>query len=203
MSRDWKRPSAKYPLALIVLSALLLASCSPAKKTTTNLKTTTEIEEQTTLDREVKTDSAATATSTDALHIRQTASTKTESASDEEVVTTTREYDTDKPVDPSTGVPPLKRETTEIRRKVDAAKQEQTTDQTTYRQQDTTLQANTSQTDSTAIRSNVRGQSEVATQVKTTQKRRLNTIQRVLIVSGLIAVVLGLLWVRRKVKQYL
>ena len=53
-------------------------------------------------------------------HEQTDTETTTELTSNEEVTTTVREYDTDKPTDPVTGTPPLKRETTQTRRKTDA-----------------------------------------------------------------------------------
>jgi hypothetical protein len=104
-------------------------------------------------------------------HDRIDTSTTTEAASDEEIVTTRREYDTDKPIDPATGTPPLKRETTQTRRKVEAERETQTTGQTTDRQLDVVEQQ----------------QAEVVVQADTAEKRGENIIQRVLIAIGVLA----------------
>lgn len=70
----------------------------------------------------------------------------TVSATDEVVITTTKEYDTSKPLDERTGLPPIKRETTELRHKqngkVSASKISQTAEATSrtsqeYEQRDT------------------------------------------------------------------
>ncbi len=174
------------------------------RATTTNMQTIGQIEGQMTLDREVKAESITIATSVDSLHIRLESSTKTELRSDEEVTTTTREYDTDKPVDPVTGTPPLKRETTETRRKTDLGQQEQTALQTADRQSEYAGRISGQQSDSMAIRGNSRGQVNTAAKIETAEKRGLNTTQRVLCSIGALAVLAGLVWLGRKLlKRYL
>ncbi len=115
--------------------------------------------------------------------------TITEQASDEEVITTEREYDTEKPIDAATGTPPLKRESTQIRRKVDAGRQEQTVQQVADRQRDVTEQTVT--------------QKQEDVTVETTEKRGLNPVQKTLCAIGALAIVAGLAWLIWKLKRYL
>lgn len=202
MSLDLKRLLPKFRLALIVLPALLLLNCSPVKRTVTaNLQTASTTEQQVSIEREVVTDSAATISARDVRRDRIDTSTTTEQASDEEVVTTTREYDTDKPVDPATGTPPLKRETTQTRRKVDAGRQEQTTSRTTDQQHDVTADVTKEQTVGTTVQGNSQHRGDTVTEVKTTEKRGLNTIQKVLCAIGGLTILVGLAWVAIKLKK--
>jgi hypothetical protein len=121
------------------------------------------------------------------------------------VTITTREYDTDKPVDPITGTPPLKRETTETRRRTDTARLEYAATQTVDRHRDSTGQISTSRRDSTGIRANVRGQEDLTARIETREKRGLNTAQRVsLVVIGALTILAGLVWLGRKLlKRFL
>lgn len=120
----------------------------------------------------------------DTEHERLDVSTITEQASDEEVITVEREYDTTLPTDPTTGTPPLKRETTQTRRKADAGRQEQTVGQTADRQRDVAGQDATQSRDVVAV--------------ETDEKRGLNTLQEVLLYIGAFAVLLGAVWLASK-----
>lgn len=75
--------------------------------------------------------------------IQQTVERQTDT--NEQVTTTTEEYDTSRPVDPQTGTPPLKRRTT-IRKEtttITAATQEQTASTAENRQAETTANTQT------------------------------------------------------------
>ncbi len=168
------------------------------------MQTSGQIDERMELAREVDTERAAIMVSKDSLHIRRTSSTKTELTGDEEITTTIREYDTDKPVDPLTGTPPLKSETTQTRRRADASRREQTTSQATDRQREGFAITADRQTDRTAIRGDVRGRANVTTRVETAEKRGQTTTQRVLCAIGALAILTGLVWLGRKLlKRYL
>lgn len=151
----------------------------------------------------MKTDSTAANSSRDVRHDALNTSTTTEQVSDEEVVTTVREYDTDKPTDAATGTPPLKREITQSRRKADAGRQTQTTGQTTDQQRETAGQVNKQQTDKTALQENSQQQDNAAAQVETTEKRGLNTWQRVLCTLGGLVILGALVWLGWKLKRLL
>lgn len=204
MFHDWRKPSAKFLFALMLPTALFLGSCSTTKKATAaRQRQESKTEQHTALDREVKTDSIAASSSRDVRHDALDTSTTTEQVSDEEVVTTVREYDTDKPTDAATGTPPLKREITQSRRKADAGRQTQTTGQTTDQQRETAGQVNKQQTDKTALQENSQQQDNAAAQVETTEKRGLNTWQRVLCTLGGLVILGALVWLGWKLKRLL
>lgn len=174
MLQNWKRLSRGFLPALIAVSALCLWSCSTTKRATTaSLQTESNVEQQV-IEREIE-------------HERLDVSTVTEQATDEEVVTTEREYDTTRPTDPATGTPPLKRETTQTRHKVDAGRQEQTVAQTADRQQDVTEQVVT--------------QSRDDIEVETNEKRGLNATQKILCSIGSLALLAALVWLALKLKR--
>ncbi len=189
----------------MVLTVLFLASCSPTRRAvTTNSTATRQVDGRITLEQESVGSGAATITTIDSLIIRQASSTKTELSSDEEITTTTREYDTTLPVDPATGTPPLMRETTQTRRRVDAGRQEQTATQDVDRRQEGTGQAIEQRVERTDMRGDFRTQANVAASVEAAEKRGLTTTQRVLCIIGALAILVGLVWLGRKLlKRYL
>lgn len=204
MSHDWRKLSVKFQCALILLSVLFLGSCSATKKATSESRQAeSKTEQHTELNREIRTDSTAASSSRDVLHDVLNTSTTTEQVSDEEITTTVREYDTDKPTDAATGTPPLKREITQSRRKADAGRQTQTTGQTTDQQRETAGQVNKQQTDKTDLQENSQQQDNAAAQVETTEKRGLNTWQRVLCTLGGLVILGALVWLGWKLKRYL
>ena len=202
--RDFARPSSRYLAALLLTSALCLANCSPTKKATTaSQQTTNSSERQTASERKVVTDGAAAVSLQDVLHGQTDTSTITEQASGEEVVTTERVYDTDKPVDPATGTPPLKRETTQTRRKADAGWQTQTISQSVDRQLSATGQAAERQVDNIASQESSRHSGDTTTQVETVERRGLNGLQKTLCIVGALALLAGVVWLILKLKRIL
>lgn len=173
------------------------------KATSENRQSESKTEQHTELNREIRTDSTAASSSRDVLHGVLNTSTTTEQVSDEEITTTVREYDTDKPTDAATGTPPLKREITQSRRKADAGRQTQTTGQTTDQQRETAGQVNKQQTDKTDLQENSQQQDNAAAQVETTEKRGLNTWQRILCTLGGLVILGALVWLGWKLKRYL
>ena len=130
MFQDWKKPSAKFLFALTLLTALFLTSCASTKNATIRSTTTSNLEHAADYGEETETSNTESLEAVGDRHEQTDTETTTELTSNEEVTTTVREYDTDKPTDPVTGTPPLKRETTQTRRKTDAGRQTQTTGQT-------------------------------------------------------------------------
>lgn len=129
--------------------------------------------------------------------------TTTERASDEEVTTTVREYDTDKPTDPATGTPPLKRETTQTRRTADSGRQRQTTGQSTLQHRELTGRTTQQQAVQTAMQARSQKQEQADQTIRTHEKRGLNTWQRSLCTLGGLVALGALLWLARKLKRYL
>lgn len=163
------------------------------------LQQASDAERHAALFREVKTDSAAAGWSRDVLHDALSTSTTVEQTSDEQVTTTLREYDTDKPVDSVTGTPPLKREVVQTRRKADAGRQTQTTGQTIDRQAESAGQVSKQQTDGTMLQEDSRQQENAAAQVETVERRGLNTLQRILCTLGGLAFLGALGWIGWKI----
>lgn len=162
-----------------------------------NQQTESRTEEQSVLDREVKTDSAVTSASRDLRNDTIETSTITEQVSDEEITTIVREYDTEKPTNAATGTPPLKREITQSRRKVDSGRQTQTTAQTIEQQREASAQATEQYTDKTVLKENSQQHIRAVSQYETTEKRRLNAFRYVLLGIG----VLSILWLYWKFKR--
>lgn len=188
----------------MLLTVLFLGSCSTTRKTTSaTQQTASEAKQHTVLDQQIKTDSTAATSSRDVRRDVLDTSTTTEQVSDEEVTTTVREYDTDKPTDAATGTPPLKREITQSRRKADAGRQTQTTGQTTDQQRETAGQVNKQQSETTTLQNDSQQQENAAAQVETTEKRGLNTWQRVLCTLGGLVILGALVWLGWKLKRYL
>lgn len=204
MSHDWKRLSVKFHFALILLSALFLESCSSMKKVTLESRQAeSKTEQHTELNREIRTDSTTASLSRDVLHDVLNDLTTTEQVSDEEITTTVREYDTDKPTDTATGTPPLKREITQSCRKTDAGRQMQITGQITDQQRETAEQVNKKQTDKMDSQENSQQQDNAAAQIETTEKRGLNTWQRILCTLGGFVIWGAFVWLGWKLKRYL
>lgn len=147
----------------LLFSALAIVSCAPVKRSVdSNFRDTAVAERHVAESRKEHTDT----------------STKGEWTGDEEVTTTRRDYDTEKPVDPATGTPPLKSETSQVRRKVEAAHVEQKIAQGAESQRDQTGRRDENST----------------AQVATFEKRGMNTLQRVILNIGFLAIGVGLVW---------
>ncbi len=117
----------------------------------------------------------------------QTTTTETILDQDQEVETQTTEFDTTLPVDSVTGLAPVKRVTTQRRRQV--ARTAQTV------QSDATVAATATEERQTIV------QADTTTDVETTSRRGLNTLQGVLCLVGLGAIVVGLIWLVRAIRR--
>lgn len=159
--------------------------------------------QHTALDRQIREDSTAATVSHDTRNDRLETSTTAEQASNEEVTTIVREYDTDKPTDTATGTPPLKREITQSRRRTDTGQQTYTTSQTTDQQRETAGQAHKQQTETTVLQHDNQRQNNVAAEVETLEKRGLNTWQRLLCTLGGLVILGAAVWLIWKLKRYL
>ncbi|MEG1673220.1 MAG: hypothetical protein RR298_06850 [Alistipes sp.] len=153
------------------------------------------------IEQQTKTDSTANTSASDKRQFKLKEESTTEQTSDEEVVTTIKEYDTSQPTDATTGTPPLKKETTQRRRKADTGKQKQTAEQTTDHQQQTAGQTTKEQATNTALQAQQQQHSDADIQVKTDEKRGLNTFQQILCGLGLLVIVGALIWLGWKLKR--
>lgn len=192
---DFEKRLKKYLHALIVLSALFLWSCSPVKRaTTTDVQSASQAESQTILRREAETEITATVAVRDSLHVRMDSATDVWTAGTEEISIRIREYDTDKPVDPATGTPPLKRETTETRRRTDTGRQTQTTAQTTDQDREIVEDVAKRLIDNTRLEEYYKHSNNTVAQVETSEKRGLNAIQKTLLTIGGLVALVGVIW---------
>lgn len=182
-------------IALVAFSALLIVSCSPVKslyRSTQQAKDNTE--QQLTKKKEVAIDSTADTSVRDATATTSTTESTAERATDEEVITSVREYDTSLPTDAATGTPPLKKETTQTRRKASTEKQQQQTEQTTERTQELAGKVRKQQTETTDLQAARQTQSDTETQVDSEQKRGLTSFQWVLCSLGAIVLLGAAAW---------
>lgn len=179
-------------------------SCSTTRQATkAQSQTESNAERETLLEHGSSTDSSATVSESETAQTSLELETETQRDSDEEIVTTIREYDTSQPTDTVTGTPPLKREITQTRRKVDTERQTQTAGQTTERQRETDTRVEVQQTDTTALHDNSQQQETAAVQTETREKRGASTWQRILRTLGGLAVLAALVWLGWRLKRYL
>jgi len=136
-------------------------------------------------------------------HEQTDTETTTELTSNEEVTTTVREYDTDKPTDPVTGTPPLKRETTQTRRKTDAGRQTQTTGQAIDEHRELSGESSSREAAKTELQTTSGESTHTDTDTETHERRGLNPLQRLLCTLGGIAVAAGVVWLVWKLKRHL
>ena len=129
--------------------------------------------------------------------------TTTELSSNEEVTTTVREYDTEKPIDPVTGMPPLKRETTQTRRKTDAGRQTQIAGQTIDEHRELSGESSSWEYTKTELQETSRESMHINTDTETRERRGLNALQRLLCTLGGLTVAAGIVWLAWKLKRYL
>lgn len=158
-------------------------------------------EQQLNVKQQTQTDSTANTSASDNRHAKLNTETTTEQTSDEEVITTVKEYDTSQPTDATTGTPPLKKETTQTRRKADTGKQKQTAEQTTDHTRETASQAHKEQATSTDLQAQKQQRSDADTLTTTDEKRGLNTFQQILCAIGLLVIVGVLVWLGWKLKR--
>lgn len=117
---------------------------------------------------------------------------------DEEVVTTTEEFDTSQPTDSLTGRPPLKSRTTEHRRTISQVKEQasETNDVQSRSEQNIEQQREEQTATDTAIASDTHTEIE--------ERYGMTWLQRTLCYIGIGAIVILLLWVAwRLLKRYL
>lgn len=158
-------------------------------------------EQQRTVTQETQTDNTANMSASDSRHTRLNTETTTEQTSDEEVTTTVREYDTSQPTDSATGTPPLKKETTQTRRKTGSGKQKQTAEQTADQQQQTAGEVHQAQTGKSTSQEQNKRQDDTDTQVDTDESRGLSTLQQFFCGLGVLVVVGVLIWLGGRLKK--
>lgn len=134
-------------------------------------------------------------------HEQTDTETTTELSSNEEVTTTVREYDTEKPADPVTGTPPLKRETTQTRRRTDAGRQTQATGRTIDEHRELSGESSIREAAKTELQE-TSGES-THTDTETRERRGLNPLERLLCTLGGLVVAAGLVWLAWKLKRHL
>lgn len=101
--------------------------------------------------------------------------TSAEQERNEEIITVMTEYDTSLPVDPTTGTPPVKVRTTQVRRTTTKALQETKTE--------------SAETETQVSSRETVGHSESEAVVETTSRHGMNGVQRILCSIGLLAIV--------------
>lgn len=171
--------------------------------TKTQSRTESNTEQEILLEHGSSTDSTATVSESDVEQTSLELETKMQRESDEEIVTTIREYDTTQPADTVTGTPPLKREITQTRRKVNTEHQIQIAGQTTERQRETGTRVEVQQADTTVLHDNRQQQETAAVQTETREKRGASTWQRILRTFGGLAILVALVWLGWRLKRYL
>ncbi|MCM1302249.1 MAG: hypothetical protein NC250_01255 [Alistipes senegalensis] len=146
---------------LFLTISLLLAGCGASRQATKTSET---------LFRDTTT-AGTTATTTDRTGQGQTAA---EQERDEEAITVTTVYDTSQPVDPTTGTPPVKVYTEQIRRSSTKARQE--------------AKIEIEEAEARITHQTTDEHSEQATIVEATSRRGMNAVQRILCTIGLLAI---------------
>ncbi len=203
MFQDWKKPSAKFLFVLTLLTVPFLTSCTATKTATSRSLTETNIEHAANYEEETETNGTESLETVGDRHEQTDAETTTELTSDEEVTTTVREYDTEKPTDPVTGTPPLKRETTQTRRRTDAGRQTQTTGQTIDEHRELSGESSSHEAAKTELQETSGESTHTNTDTETRERRGLNPLQRLLCTLGGLTVAAGLVWLAWKLKRHL
>lgn len=151
----------------VVLCLALLTGCGATRRT---MKSDTETNRET----------AAAAHAEQESNVMETTATLTEQSRDEEITTVVVEYDTSRPVDSTTGTPPVQRTIRQTRRTTATARQDAKTD----------TEATAKVTADTAA-----GEKEQTTvQAEEESRRGLNGLQQVLCFVGVTAIVALVLW---------
>lgn len=112
--------------------------------------------------------------------------------SDEESVTTIREYDTGKPIDEVTGKPPLLRETTQARTKKDTGSQQLDVQQADSRQRNTASASERNKETQEHLRGNTRQTDDSVSE--STTVHGMTRLQTFFCISGAIALLALCLW---------
>lgn len=136
-------------------------------------------------------------------HEQTDTGTTTELRSNEEVTTTVREYDTEKPADPVTGTPPLKRETTQTRRRTDAGRQTRTTGQTIDERRELSGESSSHEAAKTELQETSGESTRTDTDAETRERRGLNPLGRLLCTLGGLVIAARLAWLAWKLKRHL
>jgi hypothetical protein len=173
------------------------------KNATIRSTTTSNLEHAADYGEETETSNTESLEAVGDRHEQTDTETTTELTSNEEVTTTVREYDTDKPTDPVTGTPPLKRETTQTRRKTDAGRQTQTTGQTIDEHRELSGESSSREAAKTELQTTSGESTHTDTDTETHERRGLNPLQRLLCTLGGIAVAAGVVWLVWKLKRHL
>nr|DAR27479.1 MAG TPA: hypothetical protein [Caudoviricetes sp.] len=160
-----------WRLGLLVL--LLIGGCSPARRLSRS-QAETKQEAQEVRHTESSTDSMAQVMTT------------TDLSKDEEVVTVLTEFDTSQPADTTTGLPPVKRRITQTKRAVTL--QTQVAEHTSQERSEQTEEVTATEQVATT---------EVTEQ---TQRRGLNGVQRALCWIGLVAAVVTVVALIKRLK---
>ncbi len=111
-----------------------------------------------------------TGTTADRTELEQTSA---EQERNEDIITVTTEYDTSLPVDPTTGTPPAKVRTTQVRRTATKVRQEAKTE--------------SAETETQVFGRETVGHSEGAAVVETTSRRGMTGVRRILCAAGVLA----------------
>jgi hypothetical protein len=178
MSTSFVGLSKKSPLVLSALTVLFLGSCSTLKKTLRANQTGQYRTEQTFAAEQ-------SVVSNETGRSQATTNVDSQLQSDEEETTVVKIYDTSKPVDESTGRPPLLSESATTRRKKEQARQ------TAIAREE--AQSSTDVEFNAMAGSNTSSSGDLSLEVRAKEKRGLNWIQKTLCGLGVITL-LWLLW---------
>lgn len=189
---------------IVIAISVMLLGCSPVKKMmSAKEQTASKTKQSTFIEREIKTDSTVTMSEVNTRYDKFNTETTIERASDEEIVTTMREFDTSKPIDAITGTPPIKREFTRAKRKVDTGRQVETSGLVTNDKRQANGQTNKQQTNKTNLQQQNQQQDDTSARVNTGEKRGLNTMQQLLCTLGGLFIFGALVWLGWKFKRHL
>mgnify|MGYP001396027568 CR=1 FL=1 len=186
-------PAQKMKRLVLLTLILGLLSCSASRKVSSSIKTDITDKTEANVTQKRDKDSSGRTES----HVTEDSS----GTKDKEVVI--EKFDTDKPTDPVTGTPPLKRETTQTRRKTDAGRQTQTTGQTIDEHRELSGESSSREAAKTELQTTSGESTHTDTNTETHERRGLNPLQRLLCTLGGIAVAAGVVWLVWKLKRHL
>ncbi len=110
------------------------------------------------------------------------------------MVMTIREYDTNKPIDSTTGTPPLKREITQSKRRTDSGHQMQTGAYTSKRNEMSGGQLKKQQIDTATLQEDDRRHENTEEHIKFREKRNSNGWWRILCAATILWVCIWFGW---------
>ena len=184
-------------ITLLLLSVILCA-CSAQKSLTKSTRTVVENIEISTMQKDsINIDSVAVVRDSITAKVSVEKKEVIKSDNDDKVVIITREYDTSKPI-MATGVYPLKKETTETRRKTDKTKTTKQTDISSIKEVGSTTGIAVKTTTLTAKTEDTATQRDTDIVVEDEKKRGLNVWQNFLCWLGGSVILIGLVWVAWK-----